>query len=103
MAGVGPLDLVAAVRAVALVLDGQPVKVIGLDGRQTYSHESTSARVTVSVHLGRASDVDRVAELLDLTEDAVHYDSLYCRNGHGQPGVYVSLYGPAQRTAGVGS
>jgi hypothetical protein len=107
MAGVGPLDLAGAVRAVALILDGQPVEVLGLEGRGTYPHESTSAAVTVSVHLDGAQDVDHAADLLGLGEGAVRCDdSLYWRSGHRQPGVYVSLYGRARQgssVAGVGS
>jgi hypothetical protein len=83
----GPLDLAAAVRAVALVLDGGQVRVLGLEGRGTYPHESDSAAVTVSVHLDGARDVDRAADLLSLGEGAVRCDdSLYWRAGHRQPG-----------------
>ena len=56
--------------------------------------------VTVSVHLGSAHGVDQVADLLDLGEGAVSYgDDLYSRGGHRQPGVYVSLFGPAHQHA----
>src|SRR4029079_5617561 len=58
MAGVGPLDLAGTVQAVAHILDGQPVEVIGLDGRKTYPHESVSAVVTVSVHLDGSTKAD---------------------------------------------
>jgi hypothetical protein len=102
MAGVGPLGLAAAVRAVALVLDGQPVKVIGLDGRQAYPHESNSAWGTVSVHLGGPSDVDRVAGLLGMGEGALYCGKrLYGCAGDWQGGVHVSLFSGAQRAATV--
>jgi len=102
MAGVRPLDLSAAVHAVAVVLDGAQVQVIGLDGRRAYPYESDSAVVTVSVHLDTAHGVDQVADLLDLGQgDVSHARGLYSRGGHGQAGVYVSLYGPAHLPVSV--
>jgi hypothetical protein len=96
MAGAGPLELSAAVHAVAVILDGAQVHVIGLDGRGAYPHESTSAVVTVTVHLDTARSVDQVADLLDLgTGDVSYARGLHSRGGHRQPGVYISLYGPA--------
>jgi hypothetical protein len=100
MAGVGPLDLAAAVRAVALILDGGQMRVLGLGGRQTYPHESTSAVVTVSVHLDGVHDVDQAADLLGLGEGAIDCNGgLYSRAGDRPPGVYVSLYGRAVHSA----
>jgi len=96
MAGVGPLELSAAVHEVAVILDGAQVQVIGLEGREAYPYESASAVVTVSMHLDTAQVVDQVADLLDLGQgDVSHARGLYSRGGHRQPGVYVSLYGPA--------
>jgi len=103
MAGVEPLNLSAAVQAVALALDGAQVLVVGMAGRRAYIHESASAWVTVSVHLDSAQDTDRVADLLELGEGAVSYgNDLYSRGGHRQPGVYVSLYGPPHQPAVAG-
>jgi hypothetical protein len=97
MAGVGPLELSAAVHAVAVILDGAQVPVIGLDGREAYPFESASAVVTVTVHLDTARNVDQVADLLDLGLcDVSHARGLYSRGGRQRPGVYVSLYSPAQ-------
>jgi hypothetical protein len=102
MAGVGPLDLAAAVQAVALILDGQPVEVIGLDGRNTYPHESSSAVVTVSVHLDGARDVDHMGDLLGLGEDpAPSTRGIYYRAGAWLPGVHLSLFGSAKQAASV--
>jgi len=96
MTGVGPVDLAAAVQAVALILDGQPVRVLGLDGRETYPHESTSAVITVSVHLDCAQEIDQVGDLLGLDQDPVHSDAgIYHRAGPWLPGVHLSLYGRA--------
>ncbi len=107
MGGVGPLDLASSVLAVALVLDGQAVEVLGVDGRPTYPHESSSAVVTVSVHLGGAADVDLVGDLLDLPPDRAPASDrgLYHRAGAWLPGVHLSLYGRAHlgTVAGVGS
>ena len=103
MTGPGPLDLAAAVQTVALILDGRPVRVIGLDGRGCYPHDSTSATVTVSVHLGSATDVDQVGDLLALGLDSVPGRGLHSRSGDWQGGVHVSLYGPALLVAGVAS
>ena len=93
--------------AVAVVLDGAQVPVIGLDGREAYPFESASAVVTVTVHLDTARSVDQVADLLDLvTGDVSYARGLYSRGGHQQPGVYVSLYGHADlpvSVAGVAS
>ncbi|NMM25136.1 MAG: hypothetical protein HHJ11_16950 [Phycicoccus sp.] len=104
---VGPLDLAAAVQAVALILDGQQVPVLGLDGRNTYPHESTSAVITVSVHLDSAREIDQVGDLLGLDQDRVNSDAaIYHRAGAWLPGVHVSLYGRAHlgaSVAGVGS
>jgi hypothetical protein len=102
MVGVGPLDLAGAVQAVALILDGQRVEVIGLDGRHTYPHESASAVVTVTVHLDCTQDVDHAADLLGLGEDPqVAASGLYCCAGDWLPGVHVSLYGSAKQAASV--
>jgi hypothetical protein len=102
MAGVEPLDLSAAVNAVALILSAAEVKVVGLAGRRTYTFESDSAAVTVSVHLDTAQDIDQVADLLDMSPgDLSQSEDLYSRGGHRQPGVYVSLYGPPHRPASV--
>jgi len=102
MAGVGPLDLAGAVQAVALILDGQPVEVIGLDGRNTYPHESVSAVVTVSVHLDGAQSVDQMGDLLGLGEDPVPCGGgIYHRAGDWLPGVHLSLYGSAKPAASV--
>jgi hypothetical protein len=99
----GPLDLAAAVQTVALILDGRPVRVIGLTGRPAYPHESACAVVTVSVHLDSAADVDQVGDLLALGLDPVPGRGLHSRSGDWQDGVHVSLYGPALRVAAVGS
>jgi len=103
MTGARPLDLAAAVQTVALILDGRPVKVIGMAGRPAYPHESTCGAVTVSVHLDTAQDVDHVGELLALGLDSVSGRGLYSRSGDWQDGVYVSIYGPARLVAAVGS
>jgi hypothetical protein len=103
MTAAGPLDLAAAVQTVALILDGRPVKVIGMAGRLAYPHESTCAAVTVSVHLDTTQDVDHVGELLALGLDSVSGRGLHSRSGDWQDGVYVSIYGPALLVAGVGS
>jgi len=68
MAGLGPLDLSAAVHAVAVVLAGEPVQVVGLTGRAAYTFESATAVVTVSVHLNSAQDTERAADLLVVGE-----------------------------------
>ena len=94
------MALADAVEAVALVLDGQQVEVLGLDARNTYPHESDSAAVTVTVHLDSAADVDHAGDLLDLGGDPVVSGGLYYRAGHRHLGVYLSLYGPANPTAG---
>ena len=84
-------------RAVALILDGQPVEVIGLDGRNAYPHESVSAVVTVSVHLDGALSVDQVGDVLGLGEDPVPCGGgIYQRAGDWLPGVHLSLYGSAK-------
>jgi hypothetical protein len=98
----GPLDLAAAVQTVALILDGRPVRVIGLDGRGCYPHESTSSAVTVSVHLDSANDVDHMGDLLALEKDSVPGRGLHSRSGDWQDGVHISIYGPARLVAGVG-
>jgi hypothetical protein len=103
MTEAGPLDLAAAVQTVALILDGRPVRVIGMAGRPAYPHESTCAAVTVSVHLDTAQDVDHVGELLALGLDPVSSRGLHSRSGDWQDGVYVSLYGPARLVAAVAS
>jgi hypothetical protein len=103
MTGAGPLDLAAAVQTVALILDGRPVKVIGMAGRTAYPHESTGAEVTVSVHLDTAQDVDHVGDLLALRLDPVPGRGLHSRSGDWQDGVHVSIYGPALLVAGVAS
>jgi len=103
MTGVGPLGLADAVQAVALVLDAGQVRVVGLDGRHTYPHESASAVVTVSVHLDSSQGVDEAAALLGLAEPPARFRSLHCRGGDWRPGFYVSLFGPARQAAGVGS
>jgi hypothetical protein len=107
MAGVGPLDLAAAGHALALILDGQQVEVLGLEARNTYPHESTSAVVTVSAHLDSAQCIDQVGDLLGLDEDPVSpTGGIYHRSGAWLPGVHVSLYGPAHlpvSVAGVAS
>ena len=99
MAGVGPLTLAGAVQAVALILDGQPVEVIGLNGRNAYTFESDRAPVTVLVHLDCARDVEVVADLLVLDEPHLSESGLYCCAGDWMPGVHVSLYGPAHQVA----
>jgi hypothetical protein len=100
MGGVGPLDMAGAVKAVALILDGQPVEVLGLHGRHTYPHESTSAVVTVSVHLDDAEDVDHVGDLLGLGDDrALSDDNLYSLDGDWLPGVHLNLYGRSRLAA----
>jgi len=103
MTGPGPLDLAAAVQTVALILDGRPVGVIGLDGRGCYPHESTSSAVTVSVHLDSATGVDQVGDLLGLEQDPVPERGLHSRSGDWQDGVHLSVYGPARLVAAVGS
>ena len=102
MAGVGPLDLAGAVQAVALILDGQQVRVLGLDGRHTYPHESTSAVITVSAHLDCSQEIDQVGDLLGLDQDRVHSNAgIYHRAGAWLPGVHLSLYGRAHLAASV--
>ena len=97
MAGVGPLGLAAAVRAVASALDRAQVGVIGLDGRNTYPHESTYAWVTVSVHLESAPDVDHVADVLGLDPGSIGCDNgLYSRAGDWLGRVHVSLFSAAK-------
>jgi hypothetical protein len=103
MTGPGPLDLAAAVQTVALILDGRPVKVIGLDGRGCYPHESTSSAVTVTVHLDNATDVDQVGDLLGLEQASDFERGLHSRSGDWQDGVHLSIYGPARLGAGVAS
>jgi hypothetical protein len=103
MTAAGPLDLAAAVKTVALILDGRPVRVLDIGGRPAYPHESTRAKVTVSVHLDSANDVDQVGELLALGLDPVPGRGLHSRSGDWQDGVHVSLYGPARLHAGVAS
>lgn len=97
MAGVGPQALAGAVGAVAAVLEGEPVEVIGVQARQSYPFESASASVTVVVHLDCASGVDQVGELLalDASPDGLCGRGLYSRAGDWEPGVHVSVYGPA--------
>jgi hypothetical protein len=102
----GPLDLAAAVQTVARILDGRPVRVIGLDGRGCYPHESTSSAVTVSVHLGNAQETDEVGDLLGLDQVSDSDRGLHTRSGDWQDGVHLSVYGPARLAAdvvGVGS
>jgi hypothetical protein len=102
MAGVRPVDLAAEVHAVAVVLDGAPVRVIDLTGRETYSFESGSAAITVSVHVDTAPGVDQVADLLGLDQGEVsNTDELYTRGGHRQSGVYVHLFGPSHRPVSI--
>jgi hypothetical protein len=103
MTGPGPLDLAAAVQTVALILDGRPVRVIGMDGRRCYQHESTSSAVTVSVHLENAQNVDQVGDLLGLEQVSDSERGLHSRSGDWQDGVHLSIYGPARLVAGVGS
>ena len=103
MTGPGPLDLVAAVKTVALILDGRPVRVLDIGGRPAYPHESACAAVTVSVHLDTAADVDHVGELLALGLDSDPGRGLHSRSGDWQNGVHVSLYGPARLVATVAS
>jgi hypothetical protein len=103
MTGPGPLDLAAAVQTVALILDGRPVRVIGMDGRGCYPHESTSSAVTVSVHLDSATGVDHMGDLLALEEDSMPGRGLHSRSGDWQNGVHLSVYGPAQLVMGVAS
>ena len=102
MAEVAPLQLVAAMEDVAVVLDRHQVPVVGLDGRRAYPFESASAAVTVTVHLDSARCIDLVADLFDLdTGDLSESDDLYTRGGHRQPGVYLSVYGPPHKAATV--
>lgn len=107
MARVAPLDLAAAVQAVALILDGQQVEVIGLDARGTYPHESATAVITVGAHLCSRQSIDQVGDLLGLDQDPViPTQDLYHRCGAWLPGVHLSLYGSArqpQAVAGVAS
>jgi len=107
MTRVGALDLAAAVRAVALGLDGQHVEVIGLDGRRTYPHESTAASTTVVVHLGGPADVDKVVLFFGLSEGALMCEKkLYGSAGDWQFGVHLSVYSGGKQVttaAGVGS
>jgi hypothetical protein len=103
MTATGPLDLAAAVKTVALILDGRPVNVIGITGRPAYPHESTCAAVTVSVHLDTAHDVDHVGDLLELALDSDPGRGLHSRSGDWQDGVHVSLYGPALLVTAVAS
>jgi hypothetical protein len=107
MAGVAPLDLAATLQALALILDGQRVDVIGLDVRTTYPHESAKAVITVSAHLRGAQSIDQVGDLLGLGEDPVTpTQDLYHRSGAWLPGVHLSLYGSSrqsQTVAGVAS
>ena len=103
MTGAGPLDLAAAVRTVALILDGRLVRVIGIADRPAYPHESTGAAVTVSVHLDSATDVDHMGDLLALDKDSGPGRGLHSRSGDWQDGVHISLYGPAQLVAGMAS
>jgi hypothetical protein len=102
----GPLDLAAAVQTVARILDGRPVTIIGLDGRQCYPHESTSSAVTVTVHLDTAQDTDQVGDLLGLDHVSDSERCLHTRSGDWQNGLHLSVYGPARLVAdvvGVGS
>ena len=101
MSRVGPLELASAVQSVALALDGAPVEVIGLNGRNAYTFESDRAPVTVLVHLNCARDVEVVADLLDLDEPQPSESGLYCCAGDWLSGVHVSLYGPAHQVAGM--
>jgi hypothetical protein len=103
MTRAGPLDMSAAVRTVALILDGRPVRVIAITGRPTYPHESTGAGLTVSVHLDSASHVDHMGDLLGLDKDPVSGRGLHSRSGDWHGGVHISLYGPACTVAGVTS
>ena len=107
MARVGPLHLVEAVRAVALILEGQPVEVVGLNVRGAYVFESDCA-VAVEVHLGRARDIEDMAALFGLGQPDVTTRGLYSCDGdwlppsHARGAVHLSLYGPPPMPAGAG-
>ena len=102
MTRVTPLDLATTVQALALILDGQRVDVIGLDVRNTYPHESAKAVITVSAHLRGAQSIDQVGDLLGLDQDPVTPTAgIYHRSGAWLPGVHVSLYGSARQSEAV--
>jgi hypothetical protein len=98
MAGGGPLALASAVQAIALVLDGASVEVIGLNGRNAYTFESDRAPVTVLVHLDCARDVEVVADLLVLDEPHLSESGLYCCAGDWMPGFTSASTAPPTRS-----
>jgi hypothetical protein len=86
---------------VACILDGRPVRVIGLDGRGCYIHESASSAVTVTVHMDTAQDTDEVGDLLGLEQVSDSDRGLHTRSGDWQDGVHLSVYGPVRLVADV--
>ena len=101
------MHLAEAVQAVALILEGQPVEVIGLNGRSAYGFESDCA-VAVLVHLSRARDIEDMASLFGLGHPDVATRGLYSCDGDWLPPLYargavhLSFFGPPPVLVGVG-